>query len=134
MRTLCLVLCFTVVVVSAGAGHQRFREKWNSVHSECQAETFVDEAIFESIRKGGNPDLPSNFGLHAFCMLKKLGFQDSNGQPVVNHIRGAVKHNVDSAKVDQVVSECAVSKGSSEQTALHIFGCFSRNNVNIGQK
>lgn len=111
-------------------------ELYIEVHKDCQATPglFVPEEIFQQLKLGQNPVLPANFGAHAHCMLNKLDFQDEEGHFLVDEVHDAVSRFYDS--LDQVTSigaECTVNKGTKEENALSLFGCFKKYNIDIGQ-
>nr|APG79370.1 pheromone binding protein 9 [Cyrtotrachelus buqueti] len=132
MKTFIVLSAFVLAVVLADTT----KSSWNRVHKACQAKpgVFVDDAIFEKLKRNEKVTLPANFGVHAHCMLEGFGIQNSQGAIQQNGIKKAVQESVsDPAKANQIVSACSVSKSSKEETALGIFNCFGKNSVDIGQ-
>ncbi|XP_030764834.1 uncharacterized protein LOC115889057 [Sitophilus oryzae] len=130
MKVLILALLLAVALANT------YKDDWIKVHRECQSDqvTHVPEEIFEKLRKKEKVDFPDNFSLHAFCMLKKLDIQDDQGNPEKATIKKAVQRTIsDSAKVEEIVNHCSVAKETKEKTALAIFKCFGKNNIDIGQ-
>ncbi|CAH1126228.1 unnamed protein product [Ceutorhynchus assimilis] len=131
MKSFVFVLCCFAVVLA-----DPVQERWNRVHQQCQQspETYVDDDIFEQLKRGQKPTLPSNFGLHANCMLTKLGLQDNRGNVLPEGIRRAAEVGIsDNGKINRIVDDCNVNKNSKEDTALELFGCLGKHRVNIGQ-
>ncbi|KAF7272386.1 uncharacterized protein LOC143200570 [Rhynchophorus ferrugineus] len=132
MKTFIVLSAFVLAVVLGATT----KSSWNSVHQACQAKpgVFVDDAIFEKLKRGEKVQLPANFGVHAHCMLEGFGIQNSQGAIQQSGVKKAVQESVsDASKVNQIVSACSVSKGTKEATALEIFKCFGQNKIDIGQ-
>nr|WJJ63266.1 odorant binding protein 8 [Pachyrhinus yasumatsui] len=131
MKVVFVFSCFVVAFAMANS----VQEKWNKVHQGCQSDPdlFVDEKIFKALREGKSPKLPANFGDHAFCMLNNLDLQDDEGNVLKPGVRQAVTQS-HTENSDEVVHECsAIDKDTPEATALALFGCLKKYNVDIGQ-
>lgn len=65
---------------------------------------------------------------HAFCMLKKAGFIDSNGDFQVEIIKTKLTENSDHPEnVEQLVEKCAVKKDSPQLTSAKFVRCLHEN-------
>nr|WJJ63280.1 odorant binding protein 22 [Pachyrhinus yasumatsui] len=131
MKTV-LIFCAIAAVALANPVQHR----WNRVHHQCQNDRslYVKDEIFEQLKRGEHPQLPANFGAHANCMLVKLDLMDSQGHVQQFGVKQAVENNISNpSKVIQIVNECSADQDTKEETALQLFGCFRKHNINIGQ-
>ncbi|XP_060535557.1 uncharacterized protein LOC132707649 [Cylas formicarius] len=128
-----LVLCLAVAFAMA---NQPIKQSWTVVHQGCQAnpKTFVEEEVFEKLRKGEKVNLPNNFADHAFCMLKDMDLQEPNGNINTQTLKKAVQESVqDQAKINQITSECSANDQTPQKTALTLFKCLGKYHIDIGQ-
>nr|APG79371.1 pheromone binding protein 10 [Cyrtotrachelus buqueti] len=134
MKVLCLALFLLAAIVLG----DEVQDRYDNVHKGCQKDPalYVDDAIFAKLKRGEKVNnLPANFGAHAFCMLKNLDLQDSQGKIQQAAVQKAVERSeADQVKAKRITAECsALNKGTKEDSALALFDCLGKNRINIGQ-
>jgi hypothetical protein len=93
----------------------------------CKSESGATE---ETLNKAGDYEHLNDpkLGKHAFCILRKAGFIDSNGDFQVEIMKMTLKENSDNPEeIDRLIAKCAVKKDSPETTSAKLYECFDDN-------
>jgi hypothetical protein len=95
----------------------------------CKSESGVSEETLIKARNHEYPDDPK-LEKQAFCILRKAGFIDTNGDFHVETMKTTLKENSDNPEeIDRLIAKCAVKKGSPEASSAKLFECFHKNRL-----
>ncbi|KAJ8932141.1 hypothetical protein NQ314_014925 [Rhamnusium bicolor] len=106
------------------------KQSLKRIHDHCQSNsaTNVDEDLLRKLPQ--NIDNPQ-VGAHMLCMSVGAGLQKQNGQLDKDAIKNKISVvTQDKSLVDGLVTKCAVQKETPEKTAVTMWTCFVKNNVN----
>ncbi|KAF7284580.1 uncharacterized protein LOC143205132 [Rhynchophorus ferrugineus] len=109
------------------AAARESQEKLKQAHQKCQSDpaTAVEEASLKGLARGGPK--PANYGAHSLCISKALGWQNEDGSVNADTIRARAENIFgSSAKLDEVISECAQNQANAEETAIHLTRCYAK--------
>ncbi|XP_030764833.1 B2 protein-like [Sitophilus oryzae] len=113
-----LVIGFTLIQAQ---GEIRDEILTHSTH--CVGETGADLALVEQARRGVFQDDP-NLRSFAFCMSRRLGFQNEAGEIQRELIRERLASLLSADIADQLVKACLIEKATPEETAAAAYRCY----------
>nr|AHE13799.1 odorant binding protein [Lissorhoptrus oryzophilus] len=103
------------------------KAKLKEHYTVCVGGTGVDKDVVTKARQGNFVDDPK-LKAFAFCMSKRIGFQNEAGdvQPdvVKAKLSGAIN---DPAAADKLIQQCLIKKENPEDTAFNAFQCYYEN-------
>lgn len=111
---------------------------FGAVHKKCQADpaTHIDDAVLDDIRKHHEKatEYP-DYAKHIICMCKGLNLITHDGKINVEGVKTHVGHVVqETSKVEEIVKECAVEKGTETETTEHVWRCLHKNHIFEGHR
>ncbi|KAF7272394.1 hypothetical protein GWI33_014821 [Rhynchophorus ferrugineus] len=116
------VLCMSIYVLADLSDEQK--QKVIRYGKECIAETGVDKELVDKARQGSFSDDPK-LKAFAFCLSKKIGLQNADGDVQTEVLKEKLSSVVDNAEtVNSLISACVQKKGSPEETAFQTFVCY----------
>nr|APG79365.1 pheromone binding protein 4 [Cyrtotrachelus buqueti] len=107
------------------AAAQASQDRLKAAHHKCQSNpaTAVEESALKALTSGGPK--PANYGAHALCMSKALGWQSEDGSVNTETIKARAENIFGpSPKLNEIVNECAQNQANAEETAVHLTRCY----------
>ncbi|KAJ8955677.1 hypothetical protein NQ318_008548 [Aromia moschata] len=118
-----VVLASVGLVLGAGLTPEQ-KEKLSGHHKACLAETGVDSDLVTKARKGEFSEDPK-LKEHIFCVAKKIGFVNDAGDFQKDVMKTKISAVLgDEALAEKYIAECAVSKGTPQETAFQAIKCY----------
>ncbi|XP_030764828.1 B2 protein-like [Sitophilus oryzae] len=121
-----VVLISVAICVHADLSDEQ-KQKVQAYGKECITESGVDKELVTKARQGTFSD-DAKLKAFAYCVSKKIGFQDGAGAPqpevIKQKLSGAI-NNPEAA--DKLIAKCVQSKATPEDTALETFKCYYEN-------
>lgn len=103
------------------------KQKLQEHNKACIAESEVDPELVKKFRQGDFADDPK-LKLFAFCMSKKLNFQNEAGDINTDVVEAKLTAALgDAAAAKELVQKCLVKKDTSEDTAFETIKCYFQN-------
>lgn len=92
-------------------------------HNECKSETNIDDGVATGVLAGNFIDDPV-LKQHMFCMSKRLGIQNDDGEIQKEVVREKISQVLDDdEKVTEVTETCSVVRDTPEETAFELAKC-----------
>lgn len=98
------------------------KQKLQGMHETCVAETGVSADSLSAAMTGNFPDDPT-LKEHVFCMSKKFGFQNGDGQLQVDTISGMISTYVPDPTISESLMKCVVQRDTPQNTAIELAKC-----------
>ncbi|XP_063906304.1 uncharacterized protein LOC135124984 [Zophobas morio] len=121
MKTL---VCLFVVTIIATSMADNFHQKMQEYSQQCKSETGIsNEALSQILRPSDDPKRKE----HIFCILKKAGFMNDDGDLLVDAIVAEYTQGGSNPEgIEKITKKCAVKKESPPETATHFIECVHR--------
>lgn len=92
-------------------------------NNECRQETHISAVLVNNLAAGKFSDDPL-LAKHLLCISKKAGYQDDNGNILLEQNREILTRILeDPLKVDEVVNACIKQYETPEKTAVEVTKC-----------
>ncbi|XP_076267140.1 B1 protein-like [Rhynchophorus ferrugineus] len=99
------------------------REQLLGHHNACVGQTGVDQNLVNQARQGTFQDDP-RLRAFAFCMSRRLGFQNESGQIQREVVRQRLAGLLGADVANQLVTTCLMDRATPEETASAAFRCY----------
>lgn len=97
---------------------------------ECVSSTGVNEELIVKAKKGEFSDDPK-LQDYVFCMLKKIGVVNDQGEPQLDVIKQKMHDDINPEETAKVIEACKEKKGGSPaETAYMVFQCYYKSSPN----
>ncbi|KAF7272390.1 hypothetical protein GWI33_014817 [Rhynchophorus ferrugineus] len=103
------------------------KQKIIAYGKECVTQTGVDKELVHKARQGSFTD-DSKLKSFTFCISKKIGFQNDNGDAQADVIKQKLAAAINDADAaDKLIAKCLEKKDTPEETAYETFKCYYEN-------
>lgn len=98
------------------------KQKLLDMHNACVAESGVSADLVKGAMTGNFPNDPT-LKEDFYCMSKKIGIQNENGQLQTDTIASLVSKYVTDPTIADNVMKCAIEQGTPQDTAYEFAKC-----------
>ncbi|KAF7272399.1 B1 protein-like [Rhynchophorus ferrugineus] len=132
MKSFFLILAVVSIHVFAETSDER-KQKIAAFTNHCIVETGIDGNIVQNALQGNIVEDPK-LKTFAFCMTKKAGLQNANGDVQIEELKKQLPNLVDNPEATiELVTKCLGKEGTPEDIAFETFTCYYKNNPNRQQ-